>query len=50
MQSEIELKLKDLGGEIDSVKQSIKGRKCVYKEFYGDTKLLPKKFSTPLSK
>ena len=47
MQSEIESKLKDLGGEIDSVKQSIKGAN-VYKEFYGDTKLLPKKFSTPL--
>ena len=47
MQSEIESKLKDLAGEIDSVKQSIKGAN-VYKEFYGDTKLLPKKFSTPL--
>ena len=47
MQSEIESKLKDLGGAIDSVKQSIKGAN-VYKEFYGDTKLLPKKFSTPL--
>ena len=47
MQSEIESKLKALAGEIDSVKQSIKGAN-VYKEFYGDTKLLPKKFSTPL--
>ena len=47
MQSEIESKLKDLAGEIDTVKQSIKGAN-VYKEFYGDTKLLPKKFSTPL--
>lgn len=47
MQSEIEFKLKDLEGEIDRVKQSIKGAN-VYKEFYGDTKLLPKKFSTPL--
>ena len=47
MQSEIKYKLKDLENEIDRIKQSIKGAN-VYKEFYGDTKLLPKKFTTPL--
>ena len=47
MQSEIKSKLKDLEYEIDRIKQSIKGAN-VYKEFYGDTKLLPKKFTTPL--
>ena len=47
MQSEIKSKLKDLENEIDRIKQSIKGAN-VYKEFYGDTKLLPKKFTTPL--
>ena len=47
MQSEIKYKLSDLENEIDRIKQSIKGAN-VYKEFYGDTKLLPKKFTTPL--
>ena len=47
MRSEIKNKLKDLENEIDLIKQSIKGAN-VYKEFYGDTKLLPKKFTTPL--
>ena len=47
MQSEIKYKLRDLENEIDRIKQSIKGAN-VYKEFYGDTKLLPKKFTTPL--
>ena len=46
MQSEIKYKLRDLENEIDRIKQSIKGAN-VYKEFYGDTKLLPKKFTTP---
>ena len=47
MQSEIKAKQKDLFDEIEKIKQSIKGAK-VYKEFYGETKLLPKKFTTPL--
>ena len=47
MKSEIKIKLKELTIEIDKIKQSIKGAN-VYKEFYGDTKLLPKKFTTPL--
>ena len=47
MQSEIKYKLRDLENEIDRIKQSIKGAN-VYKEFYGDTKLLPKKFTAPL--
>jgi len=47
MQSEIRAKQKNLFEEIEKVKQSIKGAK-VYKEFYGETKLLPKKFTTPL--
>ena len=47
MQSEIKYKLKDLENEIDSVRLLIKGAN-VYKEFYGDTKLLPKKFTTLL--
>ena len=47
MQTEIKTKLKSLDDDIDEIKQSIKGA-SVYKEFYGDTKLLPKKFTPPL--
>ena len=47
MQTEIKTKLKSLDDDIDEITQSIKGA-SVYKEFYGDTKLLPKKFTTPL--
>ena len=46
-QSELKYKLRDLENEIDHIKQSIKGA-SVYKEFYGDTMMLPKKFTTPL--
>ena len=41
MQSEIKAKQNDLFDEIEKVSQSIKGAK-VYREFYGETKLLPK--------
>ena len=48
MQSEIQSKQNDLFDEIEKISHSIKGAK-VYKEFYGETKLLPKKsFTTPL--
>lgn len=47
MQSEIQSKQNDLFDEIEKISHSIKGAK-VYKEFYGETKLLPKSFTTPL--
>tara|TARA_B100001173_G_scaffold255079_1_gene226777 strand:- start:59 stop:1189 length:1131 start_codon:yes stop_codon:yes gene_type:complete len=47
MQSEIKDKQNNLLDEIEKVSQSIKRAK-VYKEFYGETKLLPKNFTTPL--
>ena len=42
MQSEIKSKQNNLFDEIEKIGHSIKGAK-VYKEFYGETKLLPKK-------
>ena len=47
MRSEIQDKQNDLNRKIDEINNSIKGAN-VYKEFYGKTKLLPDKFSTPL--
>ena len=47
MRSEIQDKQNDLYRKIDEINNSIKGAN-VYKEFYGKTKLLPDKFSTPL--
>ncbi len=47
MQLEIREKKEVLLDELDKLYVSIKGAD-IYKEFYGDTKLLPKKFSTPL--
>ena len=47
MQSEIKSKQNDLFDEIEKISHSIKAAK-VYKEFYGETKLLPKNFTTPL--
>ena len=47
MRSEIQDKQNDLNQKIDEINNSIKGAN-VYKEFYGKTKLLPDKFSTPL--
>ena len=47
MHSEIQDKQNDLNRKIDEINNSIKGAN-VYKEFYGKTKLLPDKFSTPL--
>ena len=47
MRSEIQDKQNNLNRKIDEINNSIKGAN-VYKEFYGETKLLPDKFSTPL--
>ena len=47
MRSEIQEKQNNLNRKIDEINNSIKGAN-VYKEFYGETKLLPDKFSTPL--
>ena len=47
MHSEIQEKQNSLNHKIDEINNSIKGAN-VYKEFYGETKLLPDKFSTPL--
>ena len=47
MRSEIQDKQNNLYRKIDEINHSIKGAN-VYKEFYGETKLLPDKFSTPL--
>ena len=47
MRSEIQDKQNDLNRKIDEINNSIKGAN-IYKEFYGKTKLLPDKFSTPL--
>ena len=47
MLSEILEKQNSLNHKIDDINNSIKGAN-VYKEFYGETKLLPDKFSTPL--
>ena len=47
MSSEIKAKQNKLHDKIDEINNSIKGAN-VYKQFYGETKLLPEKFSTPL--
>jgi len=47
MRSEIKRKQESLHQKIDEINKSIKGAN-VYKEFYGKTKLLPDRFSTPL--
>lgn len=47
MRFEIQDKQKSLKRQLDEINNSIKGAN-IYKEFYGKTKLLPDKFSTPL--
>lgn len=47
MQLEIKAKKESLIKELDAISVAIKGAN-IYKEFYGDTKLLPIKFSAPL--
>lgn len=47
MQSEIKDKQNKLLKEIEQINNSIEGAN-IYKEYYGETKLLPEKFSAPL--
>ena len=47
MHAEIKSKQESLHYKIDEINKSIKGAN-VYKEFYGETKLLPDRFSAPL--